>query len=290
MPSPQTDNTAADPAGMGIIALQPGLLACYSTAQDIGATGAGRVFEGDSQFIHFNCQLAGTFQGRIGQRRVELSANEISCGHSAGERFHIRHCPQLKNIEVMVTPQALSELAGNEAFEHLCGQREMGMFIRNARAHRPALRAAGALARLVTRAPEQHLRLHAAALEFLHWQLAAFSHRPERPQPSAHERRLLVQAKERLLQNLAQPPTIAELAQAIGMNPCRLKQVFKAQFGAPIYATFQRERMARARELLRQHNVTETAGLLGYSNISHFSAAFCRQFGCLPSQKRRKID
>jgi len=71
------------------------------------------------------------------------------------------------------------------------------------------------------------------------------------------------------------------------MNPCRLKQVFKAQFGTTIYALFQRERMARARELLRQHNVTETAGLLGYSNISHFSAAFHRQFGTLPGQVRR---
>jgi len=282
--------TQAPIANPAILTLQPGLLACYTTAQEIGATGAGRTFAGNDRFIHFNCQLAGTFRGRIGLHHVELAAGDLSCGHAAGEHFHVQHCPQLHNIEVMVTPQALFELAGSEAFERVCGPQEMGMFIRNTRAHRPALRAAGALARLLMRAPEQHLRLHAAALEFLHWPLAAFAHPAGHPHPTAHQRRLLIQARDRLLHDLAHPPTIAELARSIGMNPCRLKQAFKAQFGAPIYATFQRERMARARELLRRHNVTETAGLLGYSNISHFSAAFCRQFGCLPSQKRRKID
>jgi len=282
----QTD-TLAHPPAWEAIALQPGLWACYTTAREIGATGAGRTFAGNDRFIHFNCQLAGTFQGRIGRRGVELSVGEVSCGHAAGEHFHVRHCAQLQNIEVMVTPEVLSALAGIDGFERLGGQREADVFIRCARAGRSSLRAATTLTRLLTHAPEQRLRLHAAVLEFLHWQLAAFAHLPECAQPGARERGLLVEARERLLHDLANPPTIAELAEAIGMNQCRLKQAFKAQFGVPIYALFQRERMARARELLHRHNVTETAGLLGYSNISHFSAAFCRQFGMLPGQMRR---
>jgi len=283
MPQVQTD-TATHPAGWGTIALQPDLLACCTTAQEIGEIGAGRTFAGNDRFIHFNCQLAGTFQGRIGRRRVELAAGEMSCGHAAGERFHVRHCEHLHNIEVMVTPEALSALAGIEAFERLGGPREAGVFIRSTRGNRSSLRAAGTLARLVTHAPGQRLRLHAAVLEFLHWQLAVFAPAPGRVQPDARERRLLIEAKECLLHDLANPPTIAELARVVGINPCRLK---KAQFGMPIYALFQRERMTRARELLRRHNVTETAGLLGYSNISHFSAAFGRQFGCPPSHAIR---
>jgi len=285
MPSAQTSNAAIQ-VGMNIIALQPELLACYSTAQDIGAADTWQVFEGDSRFIHFNCQLAGTFQGRIGQHRVEFSAGEMSCGHSAGERFHIRHCPHLRNIEVMVTPEALSTLAGMDTCERLGGQREPGVFIRSTRANRSLLRSANTLARLLAHAPNQRLRLNAATLEFLHWQLAAFASSSERLKPTAHERRLLIKAREYLLHNLAHPPTIAELAQTIGINQCRLKQAFKAQFGMTIYALFQYERMTRTRELLHRHNVTETAGLLGYSNISHFSAAFHRQFGTLPSQAR----
>jgi len=275
------------PAGLATLTLQPGLLACYTTAQDIGATGAGRSFEGNTQFIHFNCQLAGIFRGRLGHRNLEFSAGQLSYGYAAGERFYIQHCPQLQNIEVMVTPDVLSTLAGSHACDQLGIRPHSGAFIRSARAKQTSLRIAKTLTRLLTQAPFQRLRLHAAVLEFLHWQLTAFADQSESPNPSPQERKLLMEAKQLLLHDLAHPPTIIELAQAIGMNPCRLKRTFKAQFGITIYALFQHERMARARWLLRQHNVTETAGMLGYSNISHFSAAFCKQFACLPSQVRK---
>jgi len=52
-------------------------------------------------------------------------------------------------------------------------------------------------------------------------------------------------------------------------------------------AMFQRARMERALGLLPHHSVTETASLLGYSNVSHCSAAFCKQFGVLPRTARR---
>ncbi|WP_265733695.1 helix-turn-helix domain-containing protein [Acetobacter ascendens] len=47
--------------------------------------------------------------------------------------------------------------------------------------------------------------------------------------------------------------------------------------------------MEQARHLLRHKNVTETAMEIGYSNVSHFSAAFQRQFGCAPSMWQRQI-
>jgi len=275
------------PAGLATLTLQPGLLTCYTTAADIGATDAGRTFEGNAQFIHFNCQLAGIFCGRLGQRRLEFSAGQMSYGYAAGERFHVRDCSQLQNIEVMATPEILSALVGSEACNQLGVQHNSRVFIRSARANRACLRTAQTLAKLLTHSPHQRLRIHATTLEFLHWQLAAFTHQSERPQVTAYERNVLMEAKRLLLHDLAHPPTIAQLAETIGMNQCRLKQAFKAQFGTTIYALFQHERMSRAHDLLRRHNVTETAGQLGYSNISHFSAAFFNQWGCLPSQIRR---
>ena len=47
--------------------------------------------------------------------------------------------------------------------------------------------------------------------------------------------------------------------------------------------------MDLAHSLLRDHNVTETALLLGYSNVSHFRAAYREQFGVLPSHTRKLI-
>jgi len=101
------------------------------------------------------------------------------------------------------------------------------------------------------------------------------------------ERKLLVAARDRLLRDLDAPPTIAELARETGLNQLKLKRGFKQIFGSSIYALFQRERMDRARQLLQDHDVTETAMLLGYSNVSHFSSAFRKQFGVLPREARR---
>jgi len=125
MPHSQMDS-AAQAADWGTVALHADLVACYTTAQDIGATGAGREFAGDDRFVHFNCQLTGTFHGRLGRRWLEFSAGDLSVGQSAGERFQIRHCAQLQNIEVMVTPDVLATLAADatiaaQALRHRAG-------------------------------------------------------------------------------------------------------------------------------------------------------------------------
>lgn len=56
------------------------------------------------------------------------------------------------------------------------------------------------------------------------------------------------------------------------------------------HAYFQAERMRHAKDLLPANSVTETAVLLGYTNVSHFSSAFRRHFGVLPSAARRSTD
>jgi hypothetical protein len=73
----------------------------------------------------------------------------------------------------------------------------------------------------------------------------------------------------------------------VGLNQCSLKRGFKAVFGTSLYAYFQAERMRHAKDLLPNNSVTETAVLLGYTNVSHFSSAFRRHFGVLPSAARR---
>ncbi len=47
--------------------------------------------------------------------------------------------------------------------------------------------------------------------------------------------------------------------------------------------------MRKAMRLLKANNVTETAMLLGYSNVSHFSNAFRKQLGVLPNQARQDM-
>lgn len=96
-------------------------------------------------------------------------------------------------------------------------------------------------------------------------------------------------ARQALLKHFDRAPTILQLAAMCDLSPTRFKELFRQQFGCPPYTLYQAHRMEHARSLLRQKNVTETAMELGYSNVSHFSAAFQRQFGYTPSKWQRLI-
>jgi len=273
----------------GTVTLQPGLMVCHTTARELNAIDQRKTFDSDGEFIHFNCQLAGKFEGQVRQYPLKFSQGDLSCGYSAGERFELQHCRQFQNLAIMVTSDVLYSLAGEQVGNMLSRHGDPDPFLRCAGVCRQSLRSAKQMVGLLTQAPHQRLLLHAATLEFLHWHLAALDRCGDGGKAlSARECRLLDDARARLLHDLSVPPTIAQLAREIGMNQCKLKKAFKEYFGTTIYAMFQHERMSCAKRLLRSNTVTETATLLGYSNISHFSAAFSNQFGYLPSQVRQQ--
>ena len=87
-----------------------------------------------------------------------------------------------------------------------------------------------------------------------------------------------------LKQNLVEPPTLEELGKKIGCSHFYLSRIFSAQTGQTITQYLRQLRMERAAELLKsgEHNVTEAALEVGYSSLSHFSAAFHETFGCCP--------
>ena len=63
-----------------------------------------------------------------------------------------------------------------------------------------------------------------------------------------------------------------------------MSRVFSNQTGQTMTQHLRQLRMERAAELLksREYNVTEVALEVGYSSLSHFSAAFQETFGCCP--------
>jgi AraC-like DNA-binding protein len=87
-----------------------------------------------------------------------------------------------------------------------------------------------------------------------------------------------------LKQNLAEPPSLEELGKKIGCSHFYLSRVFSTQTGQTITQYLRRLRMEKAAELLKsgEYNVTEAALEVGYSSLSHFSAAFHETFGCCP--------
>lgn len=93
-------------------------------------------------------------------------------------------------------------------------------------------------------------------------------------------------AKEIVIENLANPPSLEQLAKQVGLNIKKLKTDFKEFYGVPVFTFLLNYKMEQAKKLLleQQLNVNEIATYLGYSTSSHFIAAFKKKYGITPKQ------
>ena len=100
------------------------------------------------------------------------------------------------------------------------------------------------------------------------------------------EREKLNQAKDILLNNLDNPPSLSEISRQIGLNTFKLKKNFKEVFGVPVFKYLQNERLTLAHKMIRNQEATvqEAAWHVGYDSLSSFSNAFEKKFGYRPSQ------
>jgi len=275
------------PAGIQVYTrqLQPGLAVsqvAFEREQRLCA-----MIEEDGACVHFSCLLRG--QTRVGYdgQSFELDRDTVLAAFTPGQRFQLGCSEGCCHIELRIAPHLLNQMAGAEECERQRLPQGHDVYLlrnhNNLRIHDAAHR----LGRLLSEDGSSSLLVHAAALEFLAWHLKSL--RPENDDTGicARERKQLLGVREHLLSDLSQPPTIEQLAREAGLNQFKIKRGFRVLFGTSVYALFQRERMEQAQHLLLRHSVTETASLLGYSNISHFSNAFRKQFGALPSDARR---
>jgi AraC-like DNA-binding protein len=95
-------------------------------------------------------------------------------------------------------------------------------------------------------------------------------------------------ARTILDQEYTDPPTILDLSRRVGLNDFKLKRGFKDLYGTTIFGHVRKLRMEKARALLEAgtYNVTEVALETGHSCLGHFSAAFKKAFGVVPSRYR----
>ncbi|MGJ8762166.1 MULTISPECIES: AraC family transcriptional regulator [unclassified Polaribacter] len=93
-------------------------------------------------------------------------------------------------------------------------------------------------------------------------------------------------AKEIIIARMAEPPSLQELANEIGLNIKKLKEGFKQIYGDTVYSFLFDYKMEYARKLLEsnQFNVNEVGVKVGYSTSSHFIAAFKKKFGTTPKK------
>lgn len=264
--------------------VQPGLEVSLVTFNGTDAVRISTI--DDNPHLHFSCMLNGDVDVRIGRKGLHLGKDQLMTSFAPAERFELAFAPAHRNLELRITPQRLSELAG-EDYQRLGDSIERNFCLHTTHGNQRIKDAALRLERLLGDDSASPLLVHSASLEFLAWHLKAFNPKDQSEQISRREQKQLLAARERLLMDLSAAPTIEQLARETGLNQLKLKRGFKAMFDVSIYALFQRERMGKARQLLQHHGVTDTASMLGYSNISHFSVAFRKQYGVLPRDARR---
>ncbi len=93
-------------------------------------------------------------------------------------------------------------------------------------------------------------------------------------------------AKEIIILNMAEPPSLQELSDAIGLNLKKLKMGFKQIYGDTVYGFLFDYKMDYARQLLDSgsYNVNEVGLKIGYSTGSHFISAFKKKFATTPKK------
>jgi len=93
-------------------------------------------------------------------------------------------------------------------------------------------------------------------------------------------------AKDIIINRLAEPPSLIDLANEIGLSLKKLKEGFKQIYGDSVYSFLIDYKMELARTLLESgdYNVNEVGLKIGYSTSSHFIAAFKKKYGVTPKK------
>jgi AraC-like DNA-binding protein len=107
--------------------------------------------------------------------------------------------------------------------------------------------------------------------------------------PDANERRRVREARERLLADLRDPPSLGRLAAEVGLTPRRLNRGFRALYGMTVFELLLEARLERARRMLDSGEampLKQLAYTVGYSQHTNFINAFRRRFGVSPGRYR----
>ncbi len=97
------------------------------------------------------------------------------------------------------------------------------------------------------------------------------------------------EARDILIRNLENPPSLWELATQVGINKNKLNQGFRQVFATSAFDYLRNYKLEQARQFLedRRMNVTEEAFTVGFAQLSNFTRAFKQHFGVNPKEYLR---
>jgi CheY-like chemotaxis protein len=102
--------------------------------------------------------------------------------------------------------------------------------------------------------------------------------------------RFVYRAIDILLDELADPPDLIELAHRVGTNQARLGRAFQTYLGMSTFEYLREQRLVRAQELLAttDRQVQQIADAIGFKRAGDFATAFRLRFGMTPREYRKR--
>lgn len=103
--------------------------------------------------------------------------------------------------------------------------------------------------------------------------------------------RNLRQVTDYVEEHLHEDIKLVELASLVAMTPQHFSRCFREEMGLPPYRYVLKQRLARAKDLLRQTKLSigDIALAVGYDSPSHFGKLFRQACGITPNQYRRGL-
>jgi len=113
---------------------------------------------------------------------------------------------------------------------------------------------------------------------------------PEEPRPVLPADAVLVAAARRLIDDdLANVPSLDEIADQVGTYREKLSLLFREHMGTTVFAYIRDQRLERGAQLLRdtEIDVQGIALMVGFNNAGNFATAFRERVGLPPSAYRK---
>jgi AraC family transcriptional regulator len=235
---------------------------------------------------------------RVGDYRISDVAFAPDCRLSW--HFHPRSClaivtggevrKRFARIEADAVCGTVIEMPAEEPHEDLFGQDGARIVVFEFDAECETLRCfrdwgAAVLAHRVSRELAQPDSYTGLALEGLALELTATVARHR--DTDLGERRLEA-VREMLVENLSSPPSLSQIARAIGVHPSHLARVFRARYGESIgdHGRGLRLKWAAQQLACSDDALALIASRAGFADQSHFTREFKRRFGVTPGRFR----
>ncbi|MCV6606673.1 MAG: AraC family transcriptional regulator [Campylobacterales bacterium] len=131
-----------------------------------------------------------------------------------------------------------------------------------------------------------NLYIQGKSLELLSLELEKLKDKKQEIFLDEYDKDAIYKAKEILLSNMKNPPSIVELAKRVHLNEFKLKKGFKQVFETTPYKLLSKYKLNHAKELLQssEYNINEIANLVGFKFANNFTNAFYNEFGVSPKE------